>query len=153
MLVTVFGTIMAIMVAGAAMDLGLYYMDIQRANEVAGIGQDMAMKLRSSYLVIENYGTLVEQQIKQYAEGNGLKAEGLYLDVRINLLEGNEIGTKSIDCIYDFRYTDSYSCIFLPLIGINRLPVNVSRYESIIYMDVPVWQPGDPFVDWYPEET
>lgn len=148
--VAVLASIMVLMTAGAAVDLGLYYLKLQRVRNVASTSIDMAQKVRSMFLLDASYGLVVERQIKQYAQGNGLNPNKLYVKVKSQYMDIVGTEGKNVTFYFTFEYQDSYDCIFLPLIGINQLPVKVRKGESLTYSNVPVWDPGDPFEEWQP---
>lgn len=148
--VAVLASIMVLITAGAAVDLGFYYLKLQRVRNVAATSIDMAQKVRSMFLLNASYGLVVERQIKQYVQGNGLNPNKLYVKVKSQHSDIAGVEGKNVTFYFTFEYQDSYDCIFLPLIGINELPVKVRKGESLTYSNVPVWDPGDPFEDWQP---
>lgn len=150
--VAVLASIMVLITAGAAVDLGFYYLKLQRVRNVATTSIDMAQKVRSMFLLNASYGLVVERQIKQYAQGNGLNPNKLYVKVKSQHSDIAGVEGKNVTFYFTFEYQDSYDCIFLPLIGINELPVKVRKGESLTYSNVPVWDPGDPFEEWRPEK-
>lgn len=153
MLITVFGTIMVLMLAGAAVDLGLYYTEVQRVNSIAAVAEDMAYKVMAANVMDEGYGPRLMQQVTQFAENNGLDTNRLNLEISRKILPGSDDPyAKNVDFTFIFDYTDSYDCIFLPWIGINQLPVSAWKSTGVIYGDVYVWEPGDPYVTWQPNK-
>lgn len=153
MLITVFGTIMVLMLAGAAVDLGLYYTEVQRANSIAAVAEDMAYKVMAANVMDEGYGPRLMQQVTQFAENNGLDTNRLNLEISRKILPGsNDRYAKNVEFTFIFDYTDSYDCIFLPWIGVNQLPVSAWKNEGIIFSDVYLWEPGDPYVTWQPNK-
>lgn len=149
MVVAVFASMMILMVAGAAVDLGLYYTQYQRAKNVAVASKNMVKKMMAVYLADMTNADLIEEDVVDYAVANGLNEEGLYISIERSMEKFD--GTKKVTFQYTFDYVDPYDCIFLPLIGINQLPVDVGFVDSLNIINAHVWEEGDPYVTWRPD--
>lgn len=151
MVVVVFFSIMILLMAGAAVDLGLYYAKLQRASNVANSSKALVQKMMAVYIADMTYASEIEYDIMAYADSNGLDTRKLQLDITRGIQDTND--TKRVTFYFTFIYKDTYECLFLPLFGINELLVDINITENLNAINVHLWEPGDPYVTWRPDRT
>lgn len=151
MVVAVFASMMILMVAGAAVDLGLYYVKYQRAKNVASSSKDLVKKTMAVYLAEMTKSELIEDDVVDHAVANGLDEDKLYISIERTMENFN--GTKKLTFYYTYQYIDPYDCIFLPIIGINQLPVDVGFTDNLTIVNAHIWEEDDPYVTWRPDRV
>lgn len=150
-LVAVFASFMILAVAGAAVDLGFYYMKYQRARYVADMSTELVQKMMAVYLASNDAEETIEKQVVQYAVSNGLDSEGIFAEIQRGK-ESNGV-TETVKFYWTFQYKDPYECMFLSLIGINEMPVDIRIVDNLTVVGAHIWEPGDPFKDWQPDRV
>lgn len=150
-LVAVFASFMILAVAGAAVDLGFYYMKYQRARYVANMSTELVQKMMAVYLASTNEEAKVEMQVVEYAIANGLDPQGIYADIQRGR-ESNGV-TDTVKFYWTFQYKDPYECMFLSLIGINELPVDIRIVDNLTVVGAHIWDNGDPYKEWRPDRV
>lgn len=150
-LVAVFASLMILAVAGAAVDLGFYYMRYQRVKHVADTSTELVQKMMAVYLSKDTMEDFVENRVVEYAISNGLDPDGIFVNIQ-KKKESNGI-TDTISFAWNFQYKDPYECMFLPLIGINELPIDFKVVESLTVIGGHIWEPGDPYQEWRPDKV
>lgn len=150
-LVAVFASFMILAVAGAAVDLGFYYMKYQRARYVGNMSTELVQKMLAVYLASPDEEKDVEGQVVTYATSNGLDPEGMYIDLQRGR-ESNGV-TDTVKFYWTFEYVDPYECMFLSVIGINELPVEVRIVDNLTVVGAHIWDNGDPYQMWRPDRV
>lgn len=150
-LVAVFASFMILAVAGAAVDLGFYYMKYQRARYVGNMSTELVQKMLAVYLASTTDEEFVEMQVTEFAIDNGLNPDGMFINIQRSR-ESNGV-TDTVKFYWTFQYKDPYECMFLSVIGINELPLEVRIVDNLTVIGGHVWEPGDPYQHWRPDRV
>lgn len=142
-----FGIVLLIMFMAVMVDMGMYSVELKKLKTAAEYMDDEIRQMRPYYSYADDYQETMEREF--YANINEMGYTSANVEsVNINRRYRSSMGNPVITMELGISLKDTYQCIFLPVIGIQELPVRVEYNHVNNYNTDKIYRDGMAFELW-----